>query len=620
MSSNILDVKDFGAIGDGVADDTDAIQRAIDTAAALIAGSSRSCQVWLPRGVYLCRTLTLNRNNSANLHLLGVGLQSTTLKLKDQTNAPLLDFGGPDAADALNFVYLQDFFIDGNGTNQAGTFPTVRLRRLDRSWLYRIQVNSSKHDAFNFTGCSLAMIECESLSAGNDAVVVDATASFQIVRGFFNNAGGYGIRVRITNAGLNPPYPVAGNAVVDVLLRENHFEQNVAGAVFVDGCHNTRIQENQFQPYSGQTSPYMIEFAGDCRHSTVCFNHVVGGGIIKISQPGGSQPDDFYFLKYGEQTQDNWAYENTITDPKADVSTGSASVPAHAFQILDLGRNYCTDQFRGFRGGQSFGGRYGGHQVSGWMRGEGMTNYILDSENLTTGNWTLGGPAGARSHPNYGDDPYSSSNGLAVNEVGTSGAGSGWVQQTVTAPIATGQLWTFSCYGRAAGATGFVHDYRLRILTTGGDVLADESFNFQSAWQRVAVSFVASTNLSQVVVQFYKYSLSGAQAVRCTWFQLNQGDLGPYIKTGAATVTSRYGGHVAPGVTLARGQIIAFPQPTNQVAYNSNEVGILWLASSPVGVQQAPEGTIAIVPGGGSGTTMFVKETGGTTSSGWVAK
>lgn len=29
------------------------------------------------------------------------------------------------------------------------------------------------------------------------------------------------------------------------------------------------------------------------------------------------------------------------------------------------------------------------------------------------------------------------------------------------------------------------------------------------------------------------------------------------------------------------------------------EVGALWLASSPVGVQQAPDGTIAIVSGGG---------------------
>lgn len=621
MSTDHFNVADFGAVGDGVSDDTDAIQHAIDTAGSMLGGSRRACRVWLPRGVYVCRTLRLDRRNSLQLHVEGAGLQNTVLKLKDGHNAPLLDFGGPDAADGQNFIHLQDFFVDGNGANQRGTFPTLRFRRLDRSWLYRVQVNASRHDAFSFTGCSLAMVECEALAAGNDAVVIDACTSFQVIRGFFNNAASYGIRVRATNTGLNPPVPVAGTAVVDALIRENHIEQNHAGAILVEDCDNTRIQENQLQPYSGQTSPHLIEFAGGCRHSTVCFNHVVGSGIVKISTPGGGPPADFNFLTFGARTEDNWAYGNTLTDLKADPSTRSTRVAAHAFQILDLGRNYCTDQFRGFRGGQQVGGRFGGHQTAGWMRGEGLTNYALDSEDVTTASWTLGGTAGARSRVEAHDDPYSSTNGAAVNEVGTTETGSGFVQQRVAAPIAPGQLWTFSCYGRIPGWTpGAVHDYRLRILAGDGSVLADESFNFQDAWQRVAVSWLAASAYPEIVVQLYKYSTSGAQVLRCTWFQFNQGDLGPYFPTGNAPVTSRIGGIVAPGVTATRGQIVGIPQPARQIAYTAGEVGILWLTKSPVGVQQAPEGTIAIVPGGGSGATMFVKETGGTTSAGWVPK
>lgn len=621
MSTYLFDVSEFGAVGDGATDDTDAIQHAIDTAGTMLAGARRACRVFVPRGVYLCRTLRLNRNNGLQLHLEGAGMQNTSLKLADGTNAPLLDFGGADPADGLNFVHLQDLFIDGNGTNQRGVFPTVRFRRLDRSWLHRVQVNSARHDAFSFTGCSLAMVECEALAAGNDAVVIDACTSFQVVRGFFNNSAGYGFRVRATNDGLNPPYPVPGGAAVDALIRENHVEQNRAGALLVDNCDNTRVQENQFQPYSGQVSPYLIEFDGDCRHSAICFNHVVGSGIIRISQPGGSEPTDFYFLKFGARTEDNWAYGNTLTDRKADASTGSAHVAAHVFQVLDLGRNYVTDQFRGFQGGQQIGGQFGGHQVAGWMRGEGITNYLLDSEDVTSAHWTLGGTAGVRARVNHRDDPYSSTNGAPVNEVGAAAVGSGFVQQAVEAPIAPGQLWTFSCYGRVAGwAPGRVHDYRLRILTAGGDVLADESFNFQGAWQRAAVGFVAASPHRQVVVQLYAYSLGAAPPLRCTWFQFNQGDVGPYFATGDSPVTSPVGGLVSPGVTVTRGQIVARPQPAGQVLHDAGEVGILWLTSSPVGVQRAPEGTLAIVPGGGSGATMFVKESGGTTSSGWVPK
>jgi len=50
---DIVSVKDFGAVGDGLTDDTDAIQSALDNNSA----------VFIPEGVFLCDELTLNTNN-----------------------------------------------------------------------------------------------------------------------------------------------------------------------------------------------------------------------------------------------------------------------------------------------------------------------------------------------------------------------------------------------------------------------------------------------------------------------------------------------------------------------------------------------------------------------------
>ncbi len=50
----MIDVKEFGAAGDGVADDTAAIQKALDAAAPQKAG------VWVPGGTYNCSTLRMH--------------------------------------------------------------------------------------------------------------------------------------------------------------------------------------------------------------------------------------------------------------------------------------------------------------------------------------------------------------------------------------------------------------------------------------------------------------------------------------------------------------------------------------------------------------------------------
>jgi hypothetical protein len=76
-----VSVKDFGAVGDGVADDTAAVQAAIN---ALTIGGGGT--VYLPKGIYICTTLNLKNR----VVLQGAGRGATVLKLKAGTDANLL--------------------------------------------------------------------------------------------------------------------------------------------------------------------------------------------------------------------------------------------------------------------------------------------------------------------------------------------------------------------------------------------------------------------------------------------------------------------------------------------------------------------------------------------------
>jgi len=71
-----VSVKDFGAVGDGVADDTAAIQAAVDAMAALPAGGT----VYLPAGVYGINGAALGLNLPSRVALAGAGPNCTELK------------------------------------------------------------------------------------------------------------------------------------------------------------------------------------------------------------------------------------------------------------------------------------------------------------------------------------------------------------------------------------------------------------------------------------------------------------------------------------------------------------------------------------------------------------
>src|SRR5579864_6795268 len=78
-----VNVKDFGALGDGISDDTIPVTNAINYVNNANAGGGN---VYFPSGTYITNTQLLY----SKVHLIGAGIEATILKLKSGSNADLL--------------------------------------------------------------------------------------------------------------------------------------------------------------------------------------------------------------------------------------------------------------------------------------------------------------------------------------------------------------------------------------------------------------------------------------------------------------------------------------------------------------------------------------------------
>jgi hypothetical protein len=116
-------VRDFGAVGDGVADDTGHLQQALDAA------RSTGGIVFFPPGVYLTRRLTLY----SRTHLRGSGGDATVLRLARGANTAVLEsyrFGQESAARStggISMFSIRDLALDGNRAQENAVSCGLRV-------------------------------------------------------------------------------------------------------------------------------------------------------------------------------------------------------------------------------------------------------------------------------------------------------------------------------------------------------------------------------------------------------------------------------------------------------------------------------------------------------------
>lgn len=142
-----VNVRAYGALGDGTTDDTVAIQAAITAAGT---GSA----VYLPPGIYVISS-ALSMGGGGNLSLIGSGYRSTTLFLKNGSNSSMITT--PDDGVQRYGLFLSNFSLDGNAANQTGSSPAIFVRGMNEARIDGVYVNRPRGDGIRFGQATVGM-------------------------------------------------------------------------------------------------------------------------------------------------------------------------------------------------------------------------------------------------------------------------------------------------------------------------------------------------------------------------------------------------------------------------------------------------------------------------------
>ncbi|MBA1288904.1 glycosyl hydrolase family 28-related protein [Pseudomonas japonica] len=163
--NTIFNVLDYGAKGNGIADDTRAIQQAINAAASAGGG-----EVWVPPGTYLvsgpnadgaCVTL------KTNVHLVGSGPAETVLKLADGSSSSIDGIVRASALHNTLNASVANLTIDGNQSQTSGTVHGL---------VTGTDTNLDAH-TINFAVSSVVMANCSGDGLLANALTIDLQVS-----------------------------------------------------------------------------------------------------------------------------------------------------------------------------------------------------------------------------------------------------------------------------------------------------------------------------------------------------------------------------------------------------------------------------------------------------------
>ena len=230
----VFNVRDYGAVGDGVTDDTAAIQAAVNAAAAV----SGTC--YLPRGRYVANgTIITPSQNTGFITIAGEGIGSTTLTatVAIPGATSLLTLGMPGI--------IRDLTIDAGGnlagaSNSNGLFVGNDLA--SAVWpfagLYRVRVqNCSSNATWNLvvwmqgsSGLIDTLVLEDVTVAGPSSTASDAMAINSFGTCFVS-------RMVLTGLYRSPNFYQGNKLIVDGITIETSSTGAVAGVVFDAGVN-----------------------------------------------------------------------------------------------------------------------------------------------------------------------------------------------------------------------------------------------------------------------------------------------------------------------------------------------------------------------------------------------
>ena len=282
-NANTLNVRAFGAVGDGQTDDTLAIQSAVNSAAAVGGGI-----VYIPAGVYL---ISASIELFSHTGLRGDGMGASVLKVKDQVGVDIIGVVRTHLARAeqpLTNVVVSDLTLDGNRANQSaglqfGFFAGVKadVRPPDEDIVcWRVEAHSFQGYGFDPHELTdrLFIIECVSHNNVRDGFAIDGiingvvrgciaynnirhgfnviTSSRNVIldqniaygnqsNGFTIQNGSYNIQITGSMAYQNVGDGIYCIGVNDNFLSNNNIFENNENGIRLRGCARTTVIGNR---------------------------------------------------------------------------------------------------------------------------------------------------------------------------------------------------------------------------------------------------------------------------------------------------------------------------------------------------------------------------------------
>ena len=322
QSKPMVDVRDYGATGNGTTNDTASVQAAIDAAAAV------GGEVFLPSGTFLVGNLTMG----TGARLAGASQGGTKLRAAPGTTGNLLQIA--------SFCQVTDLTIDGAGLAVTG----LRCWRAARSMLSRLYITNVQHGivsegdatgtashAIKYTDISIITCTGDGIKLGDfaydsellnvwigsanvgvraiagaqmitnlhvwgctsDGVVLESAVTSRLVNTYLESNAGWGLRFtgasrgftlsasRIWNNGAGGVYLNGGDYC---RIIGNSFEDNIGPGLLVENNISSVISGNSFFSYLGTAvQTYGIRSLGTSNRLTIVGNdaldieHVTAG-------------------------------------------------------------------------------------------------------------------------------------------------------------------------------------------------------------------------------------------------------------------------------------------------------------------------------------------------------
>lgn len=134
-----ISVKSYGAKGDGVTDDTNAIKSALNDLVPAVGGT-----IYFPTGTYIISETILI---GGNVTIYGDGVFNSLIKLADNSNCNIIS---NDENTIMYYITIHDIGLDGNAKNNTSG-SGILLHNVSDSQIYNVRIANFKDDAIHFT-------------------------------------------------------------------------------------------------------------------------------------------------------------------------------------------------------------------------------------------------------------------------------------------------------------------------------------------------------------------------------------------------------------------------------------------------------------------------------------